>query len=139
MSTEKRPQTSQRGRIVEGVVKLSSTFSNELSVCVGDDGHGQVFSPKWLSVGVRFGSDSARQRTHICQGRQMWATRPSLKKLSRLRFCSSGLLGVLSWEELPTAAQTRCTIGADLGIIEWDQAEGATSSASLDDLTLMAD
>ena len=43
----KTPSNLRRGRIVEGVVKLSSTFSNEPGVCVGDAGHGQVFSPKW--------------------------------------------------------------------------------------------
>ena len=69
VSKEKTPSNLRRGRIVEGVaIQLSGTFSNVPRVCVGDAGHGQVFSAKWPSGGVRFGSD--RARPHICQ-RQM--------------------------------------------------------------------
>ena len=86
VSKEKRPQTSQRGRIVEGVVKLSSTFSNELSVCVGDAGHGQVFSPKWPSVGVRFGCDCRGvTKTPTRQRKAGWATRRLPRQ--RLHIC----------------------------------------------------
>ena len=43
-------------------------------MCVGDGGHGQVFSPKWPSVGVRFGSDRAQQGSTFANGRQIRAT-----------------------------------------------------------------
>lgn len=43
----------------------SSNLLGEISVRVGDAGHGQVLCPKRPSVGVRFGSDSAAMAAHL--------------------------------------------------------------------------
>jgi len=59
--TQMKRKTSsklRRGRIVEGVSKLS----DELSVRVGDAGHGQMFCQRRPSARVRFGSDSTPQK-----------------------------------------------------------------------------
>jgi hypothetical protein len=53
--------------LLRALLGCQAVFSNEHCVCVGDGGHGQVFSPKGPSVGVRFGSDRAPQKPHICQ------------------------------------------------------------------------
>ena len=55
-------KTSEEEGLLRASLSCPGAFANAPSVRVGDAGHGQVFSLKWVSVGVRFGCERAQQR-----------------------------------------------------------------------------